>query len=468
MIEMGREGLDDSVRRGRSIDRPSHSGAEPGPARELSLDLYRVSAVVIVVLGHWLASAVNYQDGHFVYLNVLVEMPWTQWLTLIFQVVPVFFVVAGYANAASWTRWRDTHGDRALDWIRHRVTTTLGPTTVYVAAALAVVGVLCGIGMGGTTVELGAWAIAMHLWFLPVYLATVSLTPWLVSAHRRRGLAVLVALALCAAAIDIATLGAGVPVIGVANYLFVWTAIYQIGVAWFGGALTGRSPILLAAGAAITLAALVWLGPYPVSMLGVPGQPVRNSSPPTIALLAFAAVQSGLLLAAAPAVTRWLQRSRWRRLLMVVNANVMALYLWHMIAVVVVVLVGYPAHLIPRPTLGSGAWWLSRVVWVATLLAFTAAIMMLLSTLRSRIQRRTRAIPVVALRASSWLNALLLVVGTAIAAAALAQFAVAGFAPNGKFPALAALVYAAGVGLVALSHSLTTPSRAHQTSSGRA
>ncbi|WP_234802545.1 acyltransferase family protein [Mycobacteroides salmoniphilum] len=453
MIDMGREGLDDSVHPDRSIKRTSDNGAEARPAREFSLDLYRVSAVLIVVLGHWVASAVSYQDGHFIYLNVLVEMPWTQWLTLIFQVVPVFFVVAGYANAASWTRWRDAHGDRTLDWIRHRVTTTLGPTTVYVAAALAVVGVLSGIGIGGSPLELGAWAIAMHLWFLPVYLVTVSLTPWLVAAHRRRGVAVLIALTLCVAAIDIATFGAGAPVIGVTNYLFVWAAIYQIGIAWFGGALQGRRPILLSAGAAATLAALVWLGPYPVSMLGVPGQAVHNSSPPTIALLAFAATQSGLLLAAAPAVTRWLQRSRRQPLLTMVNANVMALYLWHMIAVVVVVLIGYPGHLMPQPALGSGAWWLSRVMWVAILVALTAAIILLLSAMRACVWRRTRAISVVALRASPrWLTALWLLVGTAMAAMALAQFAVAGFAPGGKFPTLAALVYAAGVGLVAMSH----------------
>ena len=77
------------------------------PTRELSADLYRVLAVVIVVIGHWLLAAVTYRGGRFGYDEVLAEMPWTQWLTWFFQVVPVFFLVAGYANAASWTRWRD-------------------------------------------------------------------------------------------------------------------------------------------------------------------------------------------------------------------------------------------------------------------------------------------------------------------------------------------------------------------------
>lgn len=64
------------------------------PPRELALDLYRSSAVVLVVIGHWLLSVMSYRDGQFGRDNPLVLMPWTQWVTWFFQVVPVFFAVA--------------------------------------------------------------------------------------------------------------------------------------------------------------------------------------------------------------------------------------------------------------------------------------------------------------------------------------------------------------------------------------
>src|SRR5512142_1758387 len=88
------------------------------PPRELSVDLYRVGAVVLIVIGHWLAASVAYRHGSFVRENPLVELPWTQWLTWIFQTVPLLFLVAGYAGAASWTRHT---GMSFTDWIGKRL-----------------------------------------------------------------------------------------------------------------------------------------------------------------------------------------------------------------------------------------------------------------------------------------------------------------------------------------------------------
>ena len=67
---------------------------------------------------------------------------------------------------------------------------------------------------------------------------------------------------------------------------------------------------------AVALALLVGVGPYPVSMIGVPGATVNNTSPPNLALLALGCTQAGLALAAAPAVNRALKSVRlnafWR------------------------------------------------------------------------------------------------------------------------------------------------------------
>jgi surface polysaccharide O-acyltransferase-like enzyme len=419
--------------------------SEP-PPRELSADLYRVLAVVVVVVGHWLLAAVTYHGGRFGYDEVLADLPWTQWLTWIFQVVPVFFVVAGYANAASWTRWH-AGGGRRGDWLRHRAAGILGPTSAYVALMVALVVIAGLVGVGPSQLAIPMWVVALHLWFLPVYLGVVALTPLAVAAQRRWGLAVPAVLAVSVATIDVITLGAHVAVLGAVNYALCWGAIYQVGVAWFGGSLRSRRAVLLAAGAAGVLATVIGFGLYPVSMIGVPGQSIENTSPPTVALLALAFVQAGLLIAAAPAVTAWLRRARWRPLLATANRNAMALYLWHMVPVVVVALACYPTGLAPQPGLGSGPWWLWRLAWVAVLSLVTAAELMLLWWGRCVVACPT---PTVEVTLATGVSQPLLLAGCAMAAGALWRFAADGFAPGGHLPAAYALTYVVGVVLVSL------------------
>ena len=61
--------------------------------RDHAMDLYRVVALLLIVVGHWVAACLTFSDGAFWRENPLVDLPWTQWLTWVFQVVPVFFVV---------------------------------------------------------------------------------------------------------------------------------------------------------------------------------------------------------------------------------------------------------------------------------------------------------------------------------------------------------------------------------------
>jgi hypothetical protein len=287
----------------------------------------------------------------------------------------------------------------------------------------------------------------MHLWFLAVYVLVVSLTPSAIAAHRRWGLLVPAALGLGVAAVDAATLVAHVPYLGWLNYLLCWGALYQLGIAWQGGLLAGRRPVLLATGSGLTLALLIWLGPYPVSMIGVPGQTVDNTTPPTAAALAFGCAQAGLVMTFAPALNRVLQAGLLQRVLAVGNANVMALYLWHMIPVVIVALVGYPAGLLPQPPEGTAQWWLARLEWVVVLGLVTAAEMMLLWWGRRVFAAPLRllGVPVT----EHWLEPVMLT-GVAMTAYGLAFVAAQGFAPDGRFPWVAVLVFAAGAALVAL------------------
>ncbi|TDL11622.1 acyltransferase [Mycolicibacterium obuense] len=431
--------------------------AGPTPPREGALDLYRSAAVLIVVIGHWLLSVMTYRDGSFGRDNPLVLMPFTQWITWFFQVVPVFFAVAGYASAASWQRLSADAGTAARqDWIRRRVARTLGPTGVYAGAIVIVMAVLMMSGISGSVLELGGWAVAMHLWFLAVYLMVVALTPLAVAAHRRWGLRVPLVLGVSLVLVDIVGIATDHPEIRMANYFFCWAAIYQLGIAFHDGRLSRRVLLGTAAIAALALPAMVTWGPYPTAMIGVPGDRVENSAPPSAALLALALVQIGVLFALVPVLNRALARGVWPRVLRVANQNVMALYLWHMLPVIIVTLVGYPTGLLPQPPLGSGAWWLARLEWEIVLAVVATALLTLLHWQRRFV---AAALPTVAVPAPQALTEATLYAGTAGCALALALLSAHGFAPGGRLPVLAAALFTGGALLVGVRPRTAAQSR---------
>ncbi|MGA8545044.1 MAG: acyltransferase [Mycobacterium sp.] len=416
------------------------------PARNLAVDFYRVSGVVLIVLGHWLAGSVTYHDGQFGRQNPLVDQPWTQWLTWPFQAVPTFFLAAGYAGAVSWAHRRSTEGASRQTWVRHRLARVLGPTTVYVGLISAVVVVLDWRRVAGSTLEYAGWAVAMHLWFLAVYLVVVSLTPVGIAAQQHWGLWVPAVLAAGVVVVDAVSLAGHLPSLRPLNYLLCWGALYQLGIGWRDGLLAGRRAALLAGGSAVALALLILVGPYPVSMIGVPGQNLQNSDPPSTAMLAFACAQAGLVIAIAPVVNRALRSDFAQRALTTANSNVMALYLWHMIPVVIVAIIGYPAGLLPQPVEGTAQWWLARLEWVIVLGLVTAVEMVLLYW-----GRRIFAAPLAMVKTplrDRWTEPIMLA-GAAMAAYGLAFVAAGGFAPHGHFPWLTALIFAVGVLLVA-------------------
>jgi len=302
-------------------------------------------------------------------------------------------------------------------------------------------------GFAGSVLEYAGWAVAMHLWFLAVYLVVVSLTPIAIAAQRRWGLLAPAALGLGVVVVDVASRGAHIAYLGWLNYLLCWGLFYQLGIAWHGGLLAGRKPIGLAAGSAVTLGLLIWLGPYPASMIGVPGQSVQNTTPPSVALLAFACTQAGLAVALAPALNRALRSGVAQRVLFTANSNVMALYLWHMVPVIIVAIIGYPSGLLPQPIEGTTDWWLARLEWEAILSLVAAVELALVWWLR-----RVFAAPLPMVDVplpDRWTDAILLT-GAAMTAFALALLSADGFAPDGLFPWVTALVFGVGLVLVAV------------------
>jgi hypothetical protein len=303
------------------------------------------------------------------------------------------------------------------------------------------------VGVSAGELAQVGWLVAFQLWFLPVYLLLIALTPVLLAAHRRWGLAVPAAMAAAAALVDVGVIGGHLPLVGYANYLLVWGAMHQWGFAWRDGTLTRARwrPWALAAGGAAVLAALLAWGPFPVDMIGA-NEPIGNTTPPSIALLAFAAAQTGLLLAAEPAVTRWLARPRRWRVITRLNGSCMTVYLWHMVPVVVVALALYPTAVMPQPAIGSAQWWLTRPAWLGA----CALILALLVVVVRRAERPVLRLPTGLGTSGRWSGPLLLV-GIAAAMFGLTRLAISGFDPGGTLPALALAAFGGGVACTLLS-----------------
>lgn len=355
------------------------------PQRNRHVDLLRAVAIAAVVLGHWLAVIVTYDASGFGGRSAVQALSWTHPMTWLFQVMPVFFLVGGYANAASLTSHRRRGAD-ATTWLLVRTDRLLPPTTAFVVALTAAALSARILGADPQLVGGFTWLVSIPLWFITVYLAVVALTPVMHALHRRAGLAVAVVLLGTVAAGDAARLGLGWLYVGDANYLVGWLAIYQVGFSWQDGRLPTRSGVALplAAGGLAAVVLLTTVGPYPVSMVAVAGAQVQNTAPPTLALLALAMVQAGVALLVSERSNRWLRQTRPWTVVVAVNAVVLTAFLWHMTAIVLAAIALYPTGLLPQPPAGSAAWLLLRLPWLACL----TLILLVLMAVFGRIELR--------------------------------------------------------------------------------
>ncbi|WP_046261316.1 acyltransferase family protein [Streptomyces sp. WM6386] len=397
--------------------------------RDRYVDFLRAWAIVSVVVGHWLITAlVREPDGAIRAPELLAEIPWTQWLTLGFQIMPLFFLAGGYAAGGSWA----AASGGVSGWVRRRALRLLVPAGIYSGLVLVAVAVCQAVGVDSGTLELVGWAMAMQFWFLPVYLVLGALTPLLYAAHLRWGLLVPAGMGVVAGVV------AYVPYGGLLGYVLVWGVAYQLGFCWRDGLLRGKGLALVGCGGA-AFVGLVALGPYPVSLIRVTGQEPSNTDPPSLAMLAWVVAQVGGCLLLAPLLRRVLARERVWRVVRSVGGASMTLYLWHMLPVLIVAAGFYLTGLAPQPALGSLGWWGLRVPWLVVLGVVMAGVVAGVRPLTG-IHGRAR-LPAQGRSWTLWL-------GLAFAVVSLARFAVHGFAPDGRFPLLSALGLAVGTALV--------------------
>ncbi|WP_306313187.1 acyltransferase family protein [Streptomyces hydrogenans] len=328
--------------------------------RDRYVDLLRVVSLGVVVLGHWLMAAVT-ADGVG---NLLAVVPELQAATWALQVMPVFFFVGGFAHALA-----HRSRPRYADFLRARLRRLLRPTMAFVAVWGAAALVLQTAGADGGLTGVALRLVTQPLWFIGIYLAMVACTPPLLRAHERYGWGAFAALAGAAAAVDALRFAAGVPYVEFLNFAFVWLAVHQLGFLRADGMI--RRPALLAGAGLAGAAALVALGPYPLSMVGMPGEKVSNMAPPTLALLCHGLWLIGAVELLKGPGTRFAARARVWRGVVAANGVAMTAFLWHLTAMLGV----YGAMLglgVRLPAPATAAWWAQLPLRLAAAVLLTA------------------------------------------------------------------------------------------------
>lgn len=339
------------------------------PQRNRYIDFLRALAISVVVVGHWLAAAPWATQDGFRIIRMLEVATWTHQLTWALQVMPIFFIVGGYSNGASWEA-ACRKGTGFAEWLNARLRRLAAPV---VPLLLAWAGIGIAAGLAGTDHELVGNASRLALvptWFLAVYMLVILMVPLAAKAWERYGLASFWLPVSAAVLVDALAFGKGYIPLRWTNYVFVWMAVHQLGFVWRSGRADDR---MVAAGWILGgfafLTFLVEVSDYPVAMLTVAGEVFSNTRPPTIALVALAAMQFGLVRLLEPPIRRWLERPGPWTATVLVNGSIMTVFLWHSTVQVLVIggalaLDGAGLALTP----GSPAWWAARPLWLGLML----------------------------------------------------------------------------------------------------
>lgn len=336
--------------------------------RDLTLDIARVFCVLLVVVIHLLMVGVGVTpDGQLVVQSPtespLGSAPWFAGATWVGQIMPLFFVVGGFASITAW-RSLVRRGEGAAQYVRNRVLRLAQPALPLYLFYLVVIGGAQLVGVDPALVTLAVQGAASPLWFLAAYTLCQALVPVMVGWHTRAPRATLAVLLAGAVVVDAARYGTGIDEIGLLNLFFVWLFVQQLGFWYADGWFAARSwwqLVLIAVVAYATLFPMTIWGPYSDDML-------TNLNPPTLPLIALAIGQACILRLLRPALARLMNTHAARAVVFVVGARIMTIYLWHLPVILMLTGAGL---LIPggAPEPGSSAWWWSRPVLFVLVLA---------------------------------------------------------------------------------------------------
>lgn len=369
-----------AVPQGRPAGRSVILGRVTGTPRDRYLDALRAGSIAVVIVWHWCLSVVHWDDGVIRMPNPIASVPGGWLVTWALQVVPIFFIVGGYVNARAW-QTAQRSGNALPGYLRRRIRRLMTPLAVFVAvwAAFELTMSLAVSSYPGVLVY--GRVVFTPLWFIVAYLWVVMLTPLTATLHERAPWWTLAGLIAVMTLADAGRFGLGIESLAWVNTALVWIAVHQLGYFLRDGRIPGRSGGLVI-GAIAALALLTSVGPYPRSMVSVPGYEFSNMYPTTAAIFVVAVLQLGFIGLTRPAATRWLDRSPGAYgAIMLPGRYLMTIFLWHMTALLIVLASAREFEIVPlaEPT---AAWWLQRPLWIVV----PGAVLVALVTVFGRIE----------------------------------------------------------------------------------
>ncbi|MFJ4271995.1 acyltransferase [Streptomyces coelicoflavus] len=333
--------------------------ATPGE-RDRAVDALRAFAILGVVLGHWLVTALVADGTGLHAASPLQDMPRLAPVSWAFQTLAVFFLVGGHVATRGYASAR-ARGESYGRWLTARLSRLFRPVAAVLALWTATAALLLLTGADFVTVHTLVKLALSPMWFLLVFAALTAATPLLTRLHPLWPLVVVLHM-------DLLRFGFGAPSwLGWANLAAGWLVPYALGAAWTRGELDRPRAgwILLTGGTAATAALVAWAG-YPASMVGVPGASVSNLNPPTLAAVTFGLAQCGLALLLRDRLRRAMRRPVAWAAVALVNLSAMTIFLWHQTALMATTATGLLAGRLPGlHTLPDGPDWVAaRLAWL--------------------------------------------------------------------------------------------------------
>ena len=346
--------------------------------RRAAIDVARVLALGVVVLGHLGLAVIDTADGEVRGANLFELRPGWAWLALVAP-MPVFFAAGGWAGLTATAR---SAGPRL------RTLAGLGAVvvccwTVAVTTAVVITG---DAGVVGD----GARLATQPLWFLAAYAPMAAAGRSLGVMASRRPVVLLTSCVVVLAALDIGRFALDLPDwVGWLGFPVAWGVPWLAG-GWWRQRVAAGSVNERAVGATLLVVfgagglALVHLAGYSAALIDVVPDARSNTTPPTLYTAVAGLAQVGVLITAADGFD--MVGRRWRYTLDRAGQAAVGVYVWHLTAMALCAAV--IAAGLPVPTRLSGLWWATRPLWFAAVLVVTAALVALTAAGRAGLAKR--------------------------------------------------------------------------------
>ncbi|MFJ5954549.1 acyltransferase [Paenarthrobacter sp. NPDC092416] len=389
-----------SRRRRDSVSSSEVPASRKNPAsRDLVVDFIRVSCMFAVVAVHLLMMEISVDQSGIGISNPLTSLSWFAQGTWFGQVMPLFFVVGGFASLTSWRSLRRRGGD-AGDYLRNRVLRLVRPAVALYAFLTIALWSATAAGVPSGLLAVIAAGAGVQLWFLAAYLICQAMVPTMAKLHEAAPYRTVAALAACAVVVDVLRLGLernpwgfDSNPIGLLNMVFVWGLLQQLGFFYADGFFDRFARwklVVAAAGCYLVMIPLTYGGPYPVDML-------TSQNPPMFPLILVGLAHTLLVKAMYPQLLRCVQLGWLQKVMFLVGSRAMTIYLWHLPLIIAVFGIALVLR-VPFPQPASTEWWLSRPVFYVA----AWALVLLVSAPLVRLELASTALALGADRPAMW------------------------------------------------------------------